>query len=106
MRIQIKTGPTKYDQISIISTSGISRSLEGFYLQFNELDSSVTIRADNVLTVLQGERVNLVDLFEHPTIEAGGTNQPASREITVESEDVDSTVQLRKADEVVDEANI
>lgn len=79
--------------------------LENFSLQFKDLSDSVTIRGDDLVEVSQEEAISLTDLFDNPVIEAGGSNQPASKEINVESENIDGIVQLRKSDEVIDQSS-
>lgn len=103
MRIQIKRNAGQYDRIQIVSTTGIAQSVEGLYLRLENLNEPVTLRADNVVEITSdNNEVGLSELFENASIEAGGPNHPATKNISVESQDSSGSVYLEREGGTVD----
>lgn len=106
MRIQIRKNTGQYDRIQVVSTTGIAQSVEDLYLRFENLTDPITLRADNTIEVSQEDNeVGLSELFENASIEAGGPNHPATKNISVESHDSSGSVYLEREGETVDKTD-
>lgn len=103
MRLRVNRNSDKHNTIQIISTDGVAQSLSEATLLFEGIDKSFNIRGDSRIEVShENNNVDLMELFENPSIEAGGVDQPSTKDISLESDSFSGRVYLNRSGDTVD----